>query len=190
YFDVQQARGALAGTLDSVVKARDLARRVGALGRGLAPAIEVDRVRAALADLEQQAASFRQDWLTSSATLTRVLRLDPAAVAVPLEPPHLQVTLIPPKEAVDSLVPVGLTNRPELATQQAVVQATLVRLRQERMRPLIPSLVLQSNATPTGLLGGGVFGTGSQGLNFWSGRSDWDAEVVWQFRNLGFGNRG
>src|SRR2546428_11872232 len=24
----------------------------------------------------------------------------------------------------------------------------------------------------------------------WSGRSDWDAEVVWQFKNLGFGNRG
>src|SRR2546428_1890777 len=24
----------------------------------------------------------------------------------------------------------------------------------------------------------------------WSGRSDWDAEVVWEFKNLGFGNRG
>ena len=154
YFDVQQARGILAGTLDSVVKARDLARRVGALGRGLAPAIEVERVNAALADLEQQAASARQDWRFSSATLTRVLRLDPAAVVVPLEPPHLQVTLISPKEPVDALIPVGLTNRPELASQQAVVQATLVRLRQERMRPLIPSLVLQSNATPGQQSGG------------------------------------
>jgi hypothetical protein len=27
-------------------------------------------------------------------------------------------------------------------------------------------------------------------LNHWSGRSDWDAEIVWQFKNLGFGNRG
>jgi outer membrane protein TolC len=51
YFDVQQARGVLAGTLDSVAKARDLARRVGALGRGLAPAIEVERVNTLLADL-------------------------------------------------------------------------------------------------------------------------------------------
>ena len=190
YFDVQQARGILAGTLDSVAKARDLARRIGALGRGLAPAIEVERVRTTLADLEQQAASVRQDWRFSSATLTRVLRLDPAAVVVPLEPPHLQVTLIAPKETVDALIPVGLTNRPELASQQALVQATLTRLRQERMRPLIPSLVLQSNATPTGFLGAGVFGTGSSSLNSWSGRSDWDAEVVWQFKNLGFGNRG
>ena len=115
YFDVQQARGILAGTLDSVAKARELARRVGALGRGLAPAIEVERVSTLLANLEQQAASARQDWRISSATLTRVLRLDPAAVVVPLEPPHLQVTLISPKETVDALIPVGLTNRPELA---------------------------------------------------------------------------
>jgi outer membrane protein TolC len=190
YFDVQQARGILAGTLDSVARARELARRVNALGRGLAPPIEVERVNTLLADLDQQAASARQDWLTSSATLTRVLRLDPAAVVAPLEPPHLQVTLISPKETVDGLIPVGLTSRPELATQQAVVQATLTRLRQERMRPLIPSLVLQSNATPDERLGAGVYGTGHDGLTAWSGRSDWDAEVVWEFRNLGFGNRG
>jgi outer membrane protein TolC len=190
YFDVQQARGILAGTLDSVVRARELARRVKSLGKGLAPPIEVERVNTLLADLEQQAATARQDWLTSSATLTRVLRLDPAAVVAPLEPPHLQVTLIPPKETVDALIPVGLTNRPELATQQAVVQATLVRLRQERMRPLIPSLVLQSNATPDERLGAGAYGTGRNSLDHWSGRSDWDTEVVWEFRNLGLGNRG
>jgi outer membrane protein TolC len=190
YFDVQQARGILAGTLDSVTRGRELARRVAALGKGLVPAIEVERVRTTLANLEQQAATARQDWRVSSATLARVLRLDPAAVAAPLEPPHLQVTLIPPKEPVDALIPVGLTNRPELASQQAVVQATLVRLRQERMRPLIPSLVLQTNATPDGHLGAGVVGSGTSGLTSWGGRSDWDAQVVWQFQNLGFGNCG
>jgi outer membrane protein TolC len=190
YFDVQQSRGILAGTLDSVARARDLDRRVTSLSKGLAAPIEVERVRATLTDLEQQAASARQDWRFSSASLTRVLRLDPAAVAVPLEPPHLQVTLISPKETVDVLIPIGLTSRPELESQQAIVQATLVRLRQERMRPLIPSLVLQSNAAPDERLGAGVYGTGRNSLNHWSGRSDWDAEVVWQFKNLGFGNRG
>ncbi len=190
YFDVQQARGILAGDQDCVARARDLARRVTALGRGLAPQIEVERVNTLLANLEQQTAAARRDWLTSSATLTRVLRLDPSAVAMPLEPPHLQVTLVSPQELVDALVPVGLRNRPELATQQAVVEATLVRLRQEQMRPLIPSLVLTPNATPDDTLGTGAFGTGTNGLTHWSGRSDWNAEVVWQFKNLGFGNRG
>src|SRR5262249_58741836 len=97
---------------------------------------------------EEQAASSRQDGRPSSATLTRVRRLAPAAVVVPLEPPHLQVTLISPKETVDALIPVGLTSRPELATQQAVVQATLLRLRQERLPALIPRLVLPSEPAP------------------------------------------
>jgi outer membrane protein TolC len=190
YFDVQQSRGILAGTLDAVARARELERRVSNLAKGLAPAIEVERVRATREDLEQQAASARQDWLFNSAALTRALRLDPGAVVVPLEPPQLQVTLISPKETVDALIPVGLTNRPELESQQAVVQAALVRLRQERMRPLIPSLVLQSNAVPNENLGAGVYATGTNSLNTWSGRSDWNAQVVWELKNLGFGNRG
>jgi outer membrane protein TolC len=80
YFDVQQARGILAGSLDSIAKGRELARRVGVLGKGYAPAIEVERVRATLADLERQAATARQNWRFTSASLTRALRLDPAAV--------------------------------------------------------------------------------------------------------------
>jgi outer membrane protein TolC len=190
YFDVQQARGILAGTQDSVAKGRELVARIANLGKGLTPQIEAERARTTLANLEQQAATAQQDWRFTSATLTRLLRLDPAAVAIPLEPPHLQITLISPNASVDGLIPIGLTNRPELASQQALVQATLTRIKQERMRPLIPSLVLQSNATPTGYLGAGAYGTGTSSLNSWSGRSDWDAEVVWQFKNLGFGNRG
>lgn len=189
YFDVQQARGILAGALDSAARARELARRVGSLGKGLAPAIEVERVYATLAEVDQQAASALQDWRFNSASLTRVLRLDPEAVVVPLEPPHLQITVVAP-QALDALIVAGLTSRPELASQQSVVQATLTRLRQERMRPLIPSLALQSNATPNGTLGAGAFGTGSSALNNWNGRSDWDAQIYWQFRNLGAGNRG
>jgi hypothetical protein len=35
-----------------------------------------------------------------------------------------------------------------------------------------------------------VYGSGTTSLNHWAGRSDWDGEVVWELRNLGFGNRG
>ena len=56
YFDVQEARGRLAGNLDAKAKADDLVRRVGGLARGLVPEIEVDRVRTLLLDLEQEIA--------------------------------------------------------------------------------------------------------------------------------------
>ena len=148
YFSVQQARGQLSGVEDAVAKSRDLVRRAGALGKDLAAPIEVNRARTQLADLEQAAATAREQWRIASADLTRALRLAPGAIAIPLEPPYLQVTLILPTEPVDNLIPIGLTSRPELASQQALVQATLARLKAERLRPLMPSVVLQGDAVP------------------------------------------
>ena len=145
YFDVQEARGRLAGNLDAVAKAEDLEKQIRGLAGvggppgGFAPQFEVDRVLALLYDLQQEAAASRGAWQANSARLNRVLRLNPGAVVVPLEPPHLQVTLIPPGRAVDDLIPVGLLNRPELASQKALVRATLERLRQERLRPCFPA---------------------------------------------------
>jgi outer membrane protein TolC len=119
--------------------------------------------------------------------------LDPAAVVVPLEPPDLRVTLIRPEEAVDGLIPIRLTNRPELASQQALAQATLARLREARLRPLLPSVLLLGNPSPAGERGflmGGVFGSDVNGhANPWSGRNDVNVELLWQLRNLGFGDR-
>jgi outer membrane protein TolC len=160
------------------------------LGRGLVPPIEADRARATLANLEQQAELARAAWRVSSAELARVLRLNPTAVVVPLEPPHLLVTLISPEASVDSLVAIGLAYRPDLASHQALVQASSMRLRQEQVRPFIPSVVLQGSATPGESLGAGVYGAGLNALDHWAGRSDWDMSVLWELKNLGFGNRG
>ena len=115
----------------------------------MAPANEIDRAKALLFDLQQQAAVARGNWRVASAPLTRVLRLNPMAVVVPIEPPHLQVALFSPGVRVADLVPIGLTNRPELASQRALVQAGVERVRQERFRPFIPN-VLVEGAGPGG----------------------------------------
>ena len=47
---------------------------------------------------EQSATTIYADWRVASADLTRELRLRPGAVVVPAEPPHLQVTLLSPRE--------------------------------------------------------------------------------------------
>ena len=101
------------------------------------------------------------------------------------------MSLVSLEEKVDDLVPVALTNRPELAAQQALVQATLERLRQERLRPLVPSVLLRGAATnPAGMLAGGAFGGGlNDNLRDFSARSDFDIQVIWELQNLGFGNR-
>src|SRR5262249_22856944 len=118
-------------------------------------------------------------------------RLNPAALVIPQEPPQLEVTLVSPQDAVDGLIPIGLLNRPELASQQALVQATIDRLKQERMRPLIPSLVLQGTSNPGDTLGAGLYEANATGRDpTWTGRSDWDVQLVWILKNMGAGNRG
>jgi outer membrane protein TolC len=127
----------------------------------------------------------------ASADLIRTLSLDAAVVVEPIESPSLEIAIIPPDRPVDDLIVQALTNRPELAAQQALVQATLQRLHQEKLRPLIPSVLLRGAATnPTGILSSGVFGGGTDGrIGDFSARNTMDLELLWEFQNLGLGNR-
>ncbi len=191
YFAVQQARGELAGALLAEKMAADLARRATALAAGLAPPAEENRARVELARRRQVVFAARERWRTAGAELGRLLRLDPTLVVEPAEPAFLPVTVIDPTAAVDSLIPIALSTRPELAGQQAVVQATLARLKQEKMRPLVPSLAVRSVSTnPSGSLGYGIFGGGpNDRLDNFSGRFDLDVQLLWEFQSLGLGNR-
>ena len=188
YFAVQQARGELAGAQDTLQRAEEVVRRSEKLAKALISATEASRARAELARRRKDLSSAREHWRLASAQLARLLRLDPWARVEPIEPPHMQMTLIAADAAVDSLILMALTNRPELASQQALVQATLVRLRQERLRPLIPSLLLRGTATPQGTLGSGVFGGGlNSEMSGFGARNTYDVQLVWDLPNLGFG---
>jgi outer membrane protein TolC len=190
YFNVQQARAELAGAMDAARRADELVVSTKELAKDLAAPVDLVRARSEQAKRHQVADQARERWRTASATLARLLRLEPSALVEPLEPPHLRVTLVPPESAVIDLVSIALTNRPELASQQALVEATLTRLRQERLRPFIPSVVLRGASTnPAGTLAAGVFGAGrNDSLNNFSARSDFDIQLLWELRNLGLDN--
>ncbi len=191
YFAVQQARGDLAGALAAEEKAEDLVRKTAQLAKGLAPPAEENRARVELGRRKLAVASARERWRTASAELARILRLDPAAVVEPAEPPALSVTVIDPNATIDDLIPIALNTRPELAGQQAFVGATLARLKQEKLRPLVPSLAVRSVSTnPSGSLGYGAFGGGRAGeFKDYNGRFDIDVQLLWEFQAIGFGNR-
>jgi outer membrane protein TolC len=189
YFRVHQYRGMYAGALYCVTRGRDLVDRISRLSRDLVPGVEVDRARNMLADLEQRAVAAAQHWRVASADLTQVLRLDPRAVVEPLEHDHTQITLIDPARELDDLMPIALTNRPELASRQALVEAAEAAIRREKARPLIPSVVLNGFQTPFEMIQGGIFGIGpNSSLNQWRGRFDFSVQPVWQLENVGIGN--
>jgi outer membrane protein TolC len=191
YFTVQQARGELAGAIEATRRTEELVRRTRKLAPALVPELETLRAEAELARRQQAELLARERWSVAGAELLRVLHLDPLAQVEPLEPPNLRVNLIGLDRCVDELIPLALMNRPELASQRAQVQATLKLLQQERLRPLIPSVLLRGFSTPvTGTLATGIFAGGPGGTIGNSGwRGDLDVQVLWQLDNLGFGNR-
>jgi outer membrane protein TolC len=190
YFMVHQYRGIYASTLYTIGRGHELVQRIAELGRDLVPAYEVDRAQNMVADLQQHAAEARQQWRVQSARLTKVLRLDPRAVVEPLEHDHTQVTLVDPGRELDDLMPVALANRPEVASRRALVEAAEVRVRREKARPLLPSVLLNGYQNPAGMLiQAGLFGLGPNNhLNQWRGRDDVSIQLVWQLENLGIGN--
>jgi outer membrane protein TolC len=189
YFTVHQYRGMYAAALDVVDRGRKLVQRVEKQSIDLVPKAEVDRARAILAQLEQHATSMREAWRVNSADLTQVLRLDPQAVIVPLEHDHLQITLVDPGRPLNELMPIALLNRPELASQKALVEAVAAQIRQEKWRPLIPSLYLNGFQTPGEKIQMGVFGLGSgSSMNLWSTRDDITPQITWAAESMGFGN--
>src|SRR5262249_41497693 len=90
YFNVQQARGELAGAIDAARRAEELVERTTKLrDGGLAAPLEITRARAESARRKQAVQTARERWRVASAELTRILRLDPAAVVEPVESPNL-----------------------------------------------------------------------------------------------------
>lgn len=190
YFNVHQYRGMYSGALYAVTRGKDLVARVASLSRDLVPTDEIARAKNILAELEQEATTAREMWRVHSADLTQVLRLDPRAVVVPLEPDHLQISLIDPASPLDELGRIALANRPELASSQALVQAAEARVRREKMRPLLPIVMINGFQSSGGMLiQAGIFGTGpNSSLNQWAGRVDLSYQLIWQFEAFGIGN--
>ena len=190
YFQVHQYRGMYTGALYCVERGRDLVERIVTLSRDLAQPFEVERARNMLADLQQRAVSARQQWRVQSANLTQVLRLDPRAVVEPMERDHVQITLIDPGRSLEELMPIALTNRPDLSSRQAMVKAADYGIRREQARMFLPSVELTGFQSPGGMLiQAGIFGLGpNSSLNQWTGREDVSVQLMWQLEGFGIGN--
>jgi outer membrane protein TolC len=183
YLDLQSAAGRLAIAREAAAGSQslaDLAASFARTGAGLdadlrRSLVERDRqrraVEAAVGELE-----------VASAELVRRVRLDPRVVVAPVEPAESVIRLVAEGCPVDDLIATGLRNRPELAEAQALVQATLTRLKQAKMRPFIPSLALRYS-------GGGFGGGVNSFFGDFGGRSDADVNLYWELQNLGMADR-
>lgn len=223
YFAVLRARRRLARVivmLDYLTSERPSELRGKA--RGLLPTVrafveaggaealraELERVRVEVLRREEERAAIVQELRVASAELARLVRLDPATPLWPLEDLRVTMTLAGDhlgERSVEDLLQIAAANRPELRENRALVMAAYERVRNARVRPWLPNLVLSYNwgefgggpdpNPPIPILSNGAivgsrantgFGAGGKLLHF-NTRSDYEATMLWRFRNLGFG---
>ena len=189
YFKVHQYRGMYAGALYCVERGHDLVERIRSLSKDLVPRFEVERAMNMVADIQQSATSAREAWRVQSADLTQVLRLDPRSVVIPLEPDHLQLTLVDPDMSLQVMMKIALTNRPDLASTRELVGAAETRIRREKMRPLLPVVMINGFQSAGMLIQAGIFGLGpNSSLNQFNGRVDVSLQLIWQLEGFGISN--
>ena len=183
YFDLQEAAGRLAIAREAAAHAETLANLTASYARTGA-GLEADH-RRSLAERDRQRRNVEEavgGLEDASAELVRRVRLDPNVVVAPVEPPEAVIRLVGDAPPIDDLIAIGLRHRPELAEAQALVQATLVRLKQARLRPFIPSLAMRYS-------GGGFGGGRNDFFGDFDARSDVDVNLYWEVQNLGLADR-
>lgn len=182
YLNLQLASGRIAIAREAVDNAAKLSQVTEAYAR-TGQGLEADH-RRALTELKHRRKDVELasgQLLVASANLVRVLVLEPRIVIAPVEPAETIIRLIPDEVAVDDLIVQALQFRPELATAQDVVQATLYQWKQAKLRPFVPSLAIS-------YAGGGLGGGQNTFFGNFGPRGDVAASLFWELQNMGFGD--
>lgn len=179
YFDLQLAAGSLAIAREATGNADALAAITGSYARTGA-GLEADdrRIRAELHTRQRGVRAAAGQVKVASAELIRRLVLDPHVVLAPVEPAEAVIRLIADDVPLDDLICRGWRGRPELARARELVEASVLRLKQARLRPFVPSLALSYS-------GAGFGGGQNANLGNFGGRSDLAASLFWDLRGLG-----
>lgn len=183
YFDLVSIYGQIAINADTLARAEQMLDRAEAAHKaGLSKtAADINRALTEVNLRRQDAIVLRGQAAAASARLVRLLLLDPSTELVPADGTVLPIVVVPADCPLDSLVTLGLVQRPEVAMTQALTDAGEIRVRQARVAPLLPKVQVDYIS--------GAFGGGQNSyIGDTGARGDGVASVYWELRNLGFGN--
>jgi outer membrane protein TolC len=184
YLELVRAKAEMVIADETYANASELARvtdEFARAGEGLQSDAERAAVERSLREKDVEKA--REGLQVRSAQLAELLRLDPRVDLDPLDAAAMPVEVVAEDKPLAELIGTALENRPELEHSHALVHAACERLRQAKYGPLLPSVLLGFS------VGGFGGGTGST-LGNSSDRTDYDAMIFWELRNLGRGDRG
>jgi len=191
FLNLLRAEGDLAALVQSEKEMNLIVQTTAAfakLGQGRDADARRARTQALLLHTQKQGAEERL--AVAAAQLARLLHLDPSvrlrtpAVAIAL------VELVDERQSLEQLLPLALASRPELAANQAEIARTQTLVRQETMRPFLPTISVGYSA---GAFGGGTNRADLVPIHPQFGRidsrTDFDVIAYWTLQNMGAGNR-
>jgi len=143
---------------------------------------DADRLYTERMLMENRVVAADERIAVASAQLAQAISIDARYPIVPTDITVTPVEFAPPSEEQADLVQIGLMTRPELKESRALVAAACEAYRREKVAPLVPSVLLGYS---TGGFGGGL---GNE-LDDVDSRYDFDAVVLWQVRQFGFGEK-
>ncbi len=181
YIDLLEAYQDLEITTAAVQRTSDLAsltENFAEAGEGLKSDADRTATELSLLRTRQLVATERQ--MVASTRLARVLSIPMSSSILPQDTVAVPLDLMPQTSDEPALIATALATRPELKESQALVAAACEAHKREKFAPFVPSVLLGFSTTSFG------GGTGGNADNF-GGRYDIDAMMVWEMRNLGFG---
>jgi outer membrane protein TolC len=185
YFDLLSAEARLQALEQSQSELAELVRLTANFAKtGEGREGDAERARSEELLLQTEMHHVEEEAATAAADLARLFNADPA-VRLHADPGNLsEITLVDENANLEELLQTAINNRPEAAARAAQLRQAEIRLRQERVRPLLPII---SIGFSYGTFGGGGNLVATPFGNF-NSRVDFDAGAVWTLENLGVGN--
>ena len=185
YLELLQADAALEAMRVSEGEYQEIVRLTSAYAKaGQGRLADANRAKANIELLHRQIQETEGERAVISARLASLLNLDPSQSLIPpgglIQPLRFFVNDLDLENFVNHAYAV----RPEVVARTAEVAEANTRLRQEKLRPWLPTLSVGFSA---GSFGGGSNQTSSSLGNF-GGRTDFDVIAAWTLRNSGVGN--
>lgn len=181
--EAEARRTAYQQSLKEVAEVERLTANFAKAGQGRDS--DAQRARAEAFLLRGDIERMHEEVAVAAAELARLLDLDPSDRLRPVDPAPPILEMVDRDAPLSALLDEALRAHPEIVARAADVNFQAIRLRQERVRPLLPLVAIGFSA--------GEFGGGNQstapGLRDFSDRIDLDVVAVWSLQNLGMGNR-
>ena len=182
YLNLLQANSNVAIAEEAVKNAEELAKITDDFARaGEGLEADAQRMQAELNSRRSDLLRAKESVAVASAELVRLVRLDPAVILVPTDSQVSPIDVVDSNAPLRDLIGQAIAARPESSRQDAFVEETWMRLRQEHWRPWMPHLY-------AGFSGGGFGGAPGSDVRSFSDRTDFDVAAIWELQNLGFGN--